>query len=447
MADFLQYLRQQNIFGSRPPYGNDLPSQGGITGRMPLPPGPNTQMDINFGGADPTQYMPPPRFDANTDYLTNLNQPSFGPTDMPDLQSFQAEGYTPRESISSTPSEMDAGARMRELYQPQTESTDRFNQMIQQYPQEEKPSWLRRIGAMVVDYTKGSKRAEDWFHEPYNEKVQEWKDKIGPAQQSANLERYENVNQRTLAYNQIAAELREKALQAKERNDDRNATIREHRARIYEFRARNPGWKIVPTKGGNVMVINPITGESRDTGIPTGSMTELDKIELQGEQRLDQIAATGDEARTTETTRQEGRMELAGERGKQARETRATVPGGVSGSRPTSPQGIKVDQYNKARQVLNSSPTLGKFVTLGSGNEFKIKKPGERGGPTTEQYNAIINAIYGKVGEGSNSGGRGSMAGPGPGQPTINPPAAPKGWKYVKKPGGGWTAVPDTGIQ
>jgi hypothetical protein len=395
-------------------------------------------MDI-FGAAGPNPYVSPPPFDAATDYLTNMNQPQvLGESDL--SQPFQAEAYTPREPIP----EMDAGARMRELYQPQTESTDRFNQMIQQYPQEEKPSWLRRIGAMVVDYTKGSKRAEDWFHEPYNEKVQEWKDKIGPAQQSANLERYENVNQRTLAANQIAAELREKAQQAKERNDDRNAQIRQQRADVYQFKATHPNWKIILPKGGNVMAINPLTGESQDTGIPTGTMTDLDKIWLQQENALERIGATGEQARQTETTRQEGRVELAGVRGDEARKTRQTVPGGVSGM-GTSPQGIKVDQYNKARQVVNSSPILGKYITLSSGNEFTVKKPGERGGPTPEQYSAITKAIYG--GSQGSSGGKGSMSGPGPGQPMVSAPSAPKGWKYVKKPDGGWTAVPDTGIQ
>jgi hypothetical protein len=451
MSNFLEYLRQQNIFGSRPPMiGNDLPSQGGITGRMPLPPGPNTQMDINFGGADPTQYMPPPMFDADTDYLTNLNQPTFGPTDMPDPQSFQAEGYTPREPISSTPSEMDAGARMRELYQPQTESTDRFNQMINQYPQEEKPSWLRRIGAMVVDYSKGSRAGQEFFNEPYDRKITEWKNKIGPAQQSANLERYENVNQRTLAYNQIAAELREKAQIAKEKNDTRNAEIRQQRADIYEFKATHPNWKIMMPKGGNIVAINPMTGETHDTGIPTGSMTDLDKLTLGQENALERIGATGEQARETEGVRQAGRETLVGMRGEEARKTRETVPGGVGG-RAIQPSQVRVDQANKARQIVNANPELAQWIKLGSGNEFTVVPPGKDfwgkpKGPTPEQYSQINKFIYGDNPRGL--GGRGNMAGPGPNATSsLKPPPAPAGWKYVPKPGGGWTAVKDTGIQ
>lgn len=444
MADFLQYLRQQNIFGPRPPFGNDLPSQGGITGRMPLPPGPNTNMNI-FGAADPTQAMPPPMFDASSDYLTNANQPPMfgGPAGMDITKSPTFGDYAPREPLPEPPG-MDAGQRMRELYTPQTEATERFNQMIQQYPQEDKPSWLRRIGAMIVDYTKGSKRAEEWFHEPYNEKVQEWKDKIAPAQQAANLERYENVNQRTLAANQIAAELREKAQQAKEKNDERNAQIRQQRADVYQFKATHPNWKVLLPKGGNVTMINPITNETHDTGIPTGTMTDLDRIWLQGEQRIEQIEATGAQARETEGVRQTGRIEAITERGKQARETKATPPGGATGVGGTPTQ-MKVNQYNKAREIYNSSPALGRYIKLGAGNEFRIMKPGEKGGPTPQEYSTIINSIYGATTQGS--GGRGSMAGPGPGQPMVNPPPAPTGWKYVAKPGGGWTAVPDTGVK
>jgi hypothetical protein len=253
--------------------GNDLPQQGGITGNMPynpagprmLPPGPNTAMDI-MGAADPTQFMPPPQFDAATDYLTNLgkdNPPLFGP-DFSSMSGPDMQGYTPREPLPPPP-EMDAGARMRELYKPDTDASDRFNELLRQYPQETKPSWLRRIGAMIVDYTKGSKAGQEFFERPRTEAIEDWKNQVGPAQQSANLERYENVNQRTLAANQIAAELREKAQQAKERNDETNARIRQQRADVYQFKATHPDWKIITPKGGNVIAINPQTQETQLT--------------------------------------------------------------------------------------------------------------------------------------------------------------------------------------
>jgi len=35
MPNLMQFLRMANIFGPHSPIGNDLPSQGGITGTMP----------------------------------------------------------------------------------------------------------------------------------------------------------------------------------------------------------------------------------------------------------------------------------------------------------------------------------------------------------------------------------------------------------------------------
>lgn len=440
MPNFLEYLRQQNIFGVPPLMGNDLPQQGGITGRMSLPPGPNTMMDV-MGAADPTQFMPPPQFDADTSYLANLNQPTFGSMNINRPPSSEMDINQFTQPIPN-PDEMNAGQRMGELYNPKTEATDRFNELARQYPQAKDPSWLRRIGSMVVDYTKGGRAGQEFYERPHTQAVEDWKNQVSPAYQAASLERYENVNQRTTAYNQISAELREKAQQAKERNDERNAQIRQQRADVYAFKATHPNWKIMMPKGGNIIAINPQTGESHDTGIPTGSMTDLDRINLQGEQRLDQIAATGEETRETEQTRQAGREAAIRARGEENRKTRETVPGGIGGRDESSTQ-AKAGQYIRARQIANSSPTLSRFIKLSSGNEFTVIKPNERGGPTPQQYSDIINTIYGKA----NGQGRSSMAGPGPGQPMVNAPKAPAGWKYVPKPGGGWTAVKNTGVQ
>jgi len=457
MPNFLEYLRQQNIFGvppltvpGMPPPATSMPRPGSM-----YAPNMDSSMQLP-SGEDPTQYMPPPQFSMqgieapdvsrNDPYEVQFGQ---GPLDINQFDIQQArDKYTP-QGPSDFPGAMpmDAGARMRELYQPQTDASQRFDQMIGNYPQEQNPSWLRRIGAMVTDYTKGSKAGQEYYHEPYNRKVEEWKNKIGPAQQSANLERYENTNSRTLAYQQMSMELREKAQEAKEKNDQRRADAYQQRADIYALRANNPDLKIIIPKGGNVQAFNPRTGETHDTGIPSGSMSEIDKITMQGDQRMEQIGASGAQARQTETLRQDGRMEAIDARGTQARETRATPLGGASG-KGMLPTQIKVDQYNRARQLANSNPELAKFIKPGSGaNEFQIVKPDpnawtESGkGPTPQQYSDIINAIYGPA-----TGGRNAGPGPGPAATSKAPPAPP-GWKYIAKPGGGWTAVPDTGIQ
>ena len=398
MSNFLEFLRQQNIFGPTsglPPPPNSIPQSimgpGVMDSSMQPPP-----------GTDLTPFIPPPQFS-----MSGINAPDVGmnPMEQPfqnvqfgkgplDINQFDIQ------QARQGPPEMDAGARMRELYKPSTGASDRFDQMIAQYPQEDKPSWLRRIGAMLVDYTKGSKQGQEFFHEPYNQKVEEWKNKIGPAQQSANLERYENVNQRTLAYQTIATELREKAQEAKERNDVANTQIRQHRADIYAFKAMHPNFKFIMPKGGNVMAMDPATGQSHDTGIPTGSLTELDKMNIGQDQALERIGETGAQARQTEGVRQEGRLEAIDARGEQARQTRATPVGGKS----ELPTQYRVRVVNAAAQLKNSRPELAKFIKVGvpGSNDIEIAKPGQNfigkpTGPTPDQYSEIINAIYGPV--------------------------------------------------
>jgi|PlaIllAssembly_1097288.scaffolds.fasta_scaffold00614_2 hypothetical protein len=488
MPNFLEYLRQQNIFGPRPPIGNDLPSQGGITGRMPynpndyggifrsqLPPGPNpipgpmmgpgvmtSDMEIP---ADPSMFMPPAMTVSGT---TSVGQ------QMPDprLSMYDVGPFKPQQFDLETPGvniptpgqgmpepEMDAGQRMRELYQPSDDATRRFEEMIDQYPQEKRPGWLRGIGSLLQEYAYGPQVAERTRQSWRSEPIEDWKNKIAPMQAAATNERYQNVNERTMAYNQMAIELRERAQIAKEKNDERKAEIQQQRANIYAYKARNPGKKFFMPKGGNVQIFDPATGQISDTGIPTGSMTELDKLELAGEQRLDQIAATGEEARETEITRQEGRMELAGERGKQARETRSTPAGGTG--KTELPSQTRVRIYNNAQRLRNTRPELAPYIKLGvtGTNDVQVTKPSTGGffsaaGPTQEQYDEISKAIYGEAvgpantppsGAPPSGAGRSSMAGPGPKVPLTTPPPSPvKGWKYVKK-GNKWVAVPDTG--
>jgi hypothetical protein len=331
----------------------------------------------------------------------------------------------------------DAGARMRELYQPSNDATQRFEALVNAYPQDKNPSWLRRIAAMITDYTHGPEAGRRVYEEPRNNAIEDWKNQVGPAQQAANLERYENTNSRTLAYQQIATELREKAQEAKERNDTRNAEIRQQRADIYQFKSEHPNFKFIIPKGGNIQAVDPATGQAHDTGIPTGSMTEMDKMHLGQEQAIERIDVKADQDRFSESFKQSGRETLAGIRGEEARKTRATVPGGV-GNKAEQPTQTKVRQYNAAREITNTRPDLAKFVHLTGTNEFTVDTSGQDfwgkpSGPTPEQSKELQQLIYGTTPMSAHST-----------SPTASKaPVAPAGWKYIAKPGGGWTAVED----
>ncbi len=426
MPNFLEYLRQQNIFG--PPggiIGNDLPSQGGFTGQIQAPPSP-------FLGNIPSE-SPYGRID-------------FGPTGLYEGTQIPGE-ISPNLQTPPTNKDYDMATRMRELYQPTSEATEQFQNMLSQYPQYQNPGWLTRIGAMLQDYRNGPQAGRAVYEEPYRRQVEAWKNQIGPMQAAANLERQENVNARTLAFQQVSAELRDKALEAKEKNDMINARIRQQRADVYEFKARNPQMKIIQPKGGFVTAVNPMTGQStlikdfEGNPISSGTLTETDSLNLQQENRLEQIAAGGYQARETEGVRQQGRETIAETRGWQiynipdptnpgqikavkinaitgevqdvtqgaARTPIGGVarPSGAGAGKPETAANRKVREYLLARELYMTRPDLRPFITLDNAgpNSFKIDIPttpnklmGSWGkqGPNKEQYDEIQNYIYSK---------------------------------------------------
>lgn len=389
--DFLNRLRMQNIFGG--------------AGTEPMP---------TFGGA----YNPEP-------------MDTFGGT--PPFVPDEAQPF-------------DVGRRMRELYTPETESIDRFNEMIGQYPTWEKPGKLRNIGAIALASLgdlfgpKGSGQMA--FNEmtgrgQYQRDIADWKNQIDPLERAANIERQSNVNNRTMAYQTVSQELRQRADEAKAANDAKKAQIAQQRADVYEFKARNPNLQFDFSTPW-VMIKDPRTGQVvKATGtdgqpIPTGNMSDQDRLALTQQHAMERIQAQGDVASELEDQRQGNRVELAGVQGEQARRTRATPTGNqtAAGTRPELPTQTRVRQFIAAREVFNTRPDLRKFIKLGdpASNDFQIVPPGRNllgaTGPTAEQYAELNQLIYGNP-QGPQqfnqtnvppppAPGRGRGAGPGP---------------------------------
>ena len=157
--------------------------------------------------------------------------------------------------------------------------------------------------------------------------------------------------------------------------------------------------KIVMTKGGNVMAINPLTGETHDTGIPTGSMTKIDEMNLTQDNEMERIGARGDESRQTEGVKQGNRVFMAGVTGDQNRQTDAARVGGTA-TKPLMPTQIRIQEFNRARQLINIDDELGQYIQIGNpgANDFTIDPPSDgffNAGPTVEQYKKIKEFIYG----------------------------------------------------
>jgi hypothetical protein len=420
MPSLIEMLRMRNLFDPNQMVGNDLPSQGGITGNMPpLFPG---SMDSGNLGMPKT----PSPFD-------NIQ---FGNTTMP----------PPNPALNDDTDNYDPGARMKELFHPSHMASDRFDEMINKFPQREQPSKKRMWGGallgaltaandtMTVGHDTGRGRGvyEDVTGRTRNrEDVEDWKTQMGPLGQAANFERYQNTNERQNAYQTISAELRDHAQELKAKNDSRKADIAEKRAQIYEMKSK--GYKF-DFSGPTVIATRPDSPTPQDTGVPTGHMTQLDKLNLEAENRAANTTNKGEEDRKTERLREQGRETLADKKGwdvvnipnpedptKQIavrinRDTGAIEPVKLGGSsvgpvakpsgsgstaKPESETNKRVGEYRRARQLWNTNPELRPFIKWGPGaNDFSIQQAGRNfmgtpTGPNMDQTKKIADAIYG----------------------------------------------------
>lgn len=344
--------------------------------------------------------------------IPELNNPEFMPATRQPFENISFGPSQPMEMNQMNP-DYDVASRMQQIYNPSTAAGDRYEGLIDAYPERpENQGMLRKIasiGLASLSDLFGNKQGQQTFqgmmYPGHEQKLADWKTKIGPAQSAANLERQENVNSRTLAHQTVTNEIRAKADEDKVRKNEADLKIRQQRADIYEFKAKNPHMKLMTTKGGNITAFNPLTGQTIDTGVPSGSLSEMDKLNFMQEDALERIGATGEETRETEGTRQVNREKNIALQGEESRKTKGTPSASTIApdKRTELPTQTKVRQFNKASEIANSDPDLGKFVKLGKSNDFEITKPGSGGffgsaGPTKQQYDQIVEKIYGTKG-------------------------------------------------
>lgn len=400
----------KNIFGT-PPLP-DMAGQNPIAQPMDMgiQTAPTPYEDIQFDTPQPATDTPIPTVQPNP-IQPPVNQPANG-------------------GLSNI------AQKMAEMYTPESEASDRYNKMISDYPNREdtKPGFWRSLGSAIIDYTKGPQRGQAFYDQPFQDKLIDWKNKIGPAGTAANLERNQNVNERTMSYQTASNILRQNAQDEKAKMDEANIKIRQQRADVYDWKAKHPNMKMVFPKGGNIQAVDPTSGKVIDLGIPTGTLTDADKYDLQQENAIARIDESGNQARQTEGVRQGGREAIAETRGWQIYNVPdpanpgqskavkinaitgevkdiAGVSGPMSkpsstGNKPETPRQKRDREYNAASQLKNTDSELGQFIKIGSpgSNDFEITQPSDptffgyqRGhkGPTPDQAKRINDIVYG----------------------------------------------------
>lgn len=188
---------------------------------------------------------------------------------------------------------------------------------------------------------------------------------------------------------------RDKLATSDENADDKLA-VSQQRANIYEFKAKNPSLKFEISKGGNFVAMNPLTGETHDTGVSSGTMSDAEKQQIIGEQHMAEIGQRGENANNTQKLRNEGGLAQIAARVQGEKDVNAAKP--THGELPTQ---TRVRQNNAARELANTRPELAKFITTNIDGSISITPPNPSAwfdgnkGPTPEQHAEINRIVFG----------------------------------------------------
>lgn len=170
--------------------------------------------------------------------------------------------------------------------------------------------------------------------------------------------------------------------------------ISQQRADTADFKVKHPNAQILHPKGGNFMLVDPVTHEIHDSGVSTGTMTQDDFLNQTSSNKIDETNAKGDNATELEKLKGNNRLGEIGARGDEERKTNDAKP-----NRLMLPTQTKIDLQNKAQQLINSDPELGKFIKFNGDGTFAVTPPSSGGlfggsGPTNDQYHKINDMIY-----------------------------------------------------
>ena len=279
MAYGMQDLRPRNFFDQM------TPSYGG------------------GGGQDPLFFEQPPPgggYDSTTGIL--------GPDGQP-LPTQQAPITPPQvgadNSTTETQQLIDA---INKVYTPEYASRDRFNRLLDNFPGEYTPTRGDRWTAAFMGLGAGGRQGGDSIKTmdyvlqgPRMRDIEEWKLKSDPYGKAAQYENTANANERALAGNVVTGiynQNKNRIMQEKNQMNYEVSTIRNEVARL---RAQGANVR-VSFDGPTVLIYE--NGVVRDTGVPTGNMSEMAKISLQNAGRVEAYKQIGANQQANTTLRE-----------------------------------------------------------------------------------------------------------------------------------------------
>jgi len=277
---------------------------------------------------------------------------------------------------------------IQQSYKPRSDFSEALIKSLGEMPSREqfgKPSKWRQFGGIVAGLSGEPGSREAFTNAPYYRAQGDWKQKIDTLMKGATEEDRYNTNQRLLAQ-----------ATGKYGTEQDKLELRKKRDAAYIYDKQNPNLQKIVPNTGNIQLYNPKTGETTDTGIDVGRLTDEQKIKMRSGARLEEIKAQIEGNVKLEGEKQTNRATNIEATGEQQRQTKQT-----SGSYAGSPTQEKVAQYNKARQFTIENPDLAKWIQLDTAgpNTFSVHAPSTgnffSSGPSKEEYDKIVSAITG----------------------------------------------------
>jgi hypothetical protein len=215
--------------------------------------------------------------------------------------------------------------------------------------------------------------------QPYDRAVDDFNTKLKPIEVGANLESEANKEKRLFEYQSEGRKIQQGQLDRQTKRDEelaRSAESRENmqslRFGLDKWKAENPNGRVVAVRGGNVVLVNPQTGQITDTGVDSGTMTDVDRMNMQVEN-----------ANNLEELRQGNRLEAIAASGAESRATRQT-PTAAQSETAESPTARRARLVNKAMDIINQNPAMSEFFqldTMGRPTGIMTERPGPSGIP------------------------------------------------------------------
>jgi len=289
-------------------------------------------------------------------------------------------------------------------YNPDVTSRDRYNRLLEEFPQRHVPTKTDRFIAAGygLNSKDPAKTIDETLQRPYYRGVAEWKEKAEPFYKAAQLEGTANTQERQVVANALTGFGYGRRTDASIRANDQKYNLGVEALRIKDFIATHPNWKVDFT-GPKAIAYNP-ANPTRDYEVmgDTGKIPERERLLIQREtgERIARIRATA----TTESARirAEAAVKRAGTTASRATpkllqdsagnlfkwdgdelEPQGDSPDEPDGSlftitgkprepvdKPMSPQAEKVDTQNTLAEIYANEQDARDYIIRGNNGQY-----------------------------------------------------------------------------